>query len=216
MEALIDGSSDAAIKQTPYDLLQALQLDDCRLQWLQPQRPHQNQRKTLPSGISPNFYTPGRWVVKLFVTTEWQSILWNDCLASESFHATQGGLQCELQALQSSRTTCRNEMRGDMQAGCWRGALPGGDYSRINQATPELCCRSAAPWLSKWLSSGPSFTIPTQTGVQKPRIVATNSGELCLLIVGLQEISVRCTSIVPCLSPISKKTSVSNASLQCA
>ena len=37
------------------------------------------------------------------------------------------------------------------------------------QSTKLLLAFAAALWLSEWLSSGPSFTIPTRTGVQKAK-----------------------------------------------
>jgi hypothetical protein len=54
------------------------------------------------------------------------------------------------------------------------------------QSTKLLLTSAATLLLYECLCSEPSLTIPTQTGVQKPRIDATNNGALDQLIVELQ------------------------------
>ena len=157
-----------------------LQLDDCRLQWLQSQRPHQNQRKDPAHRNLPEFLH-SRLVVKLFVTTEWQSILWNDCIASKSIYATIEGPNVNAKPCNQARVgagmkwgaTCKLVV--DLEP-CLAEMI----QQSTKLATPDLWCSPLAEQTSyQW----PQLYHPHPNGVQKPRIVATNHWDLDLLIV---------------------------------
>jgi hypothetical protein len=139
-----------------------LQLDDCRLQWLQSQRPHQNQRKD-PAHRNLTEFLHSLLVVKLFETTECQSILWNDCLASTSIYATIEGSNVNAKPCNQARVGAGTGTKWGAICKLVVDVEPC-LAEIIQQSTKLLLIFDAALWLSKCLTSGPSFTIPTQMG----------------------------------------------------